>query len=51
MKTMIKSTNLSFGNEPTLYRSMASDQMDVKMPEGTSRKSQLESNRELKVIA
>lgn len=46
---MIKSTNLSFGNAPTVYRSMATDQMDLKIPEGENRGAQLEKNRLLKV--
>ena len=46
---MIKGTSLSFGNEPTLYRSMATDQMDIHVPEEEARGSQLEKNRLLKV--
>lgn len=47
---MIKSTNLSFGNAPTQYRTMATDQMDLQMPQGEDRGVQLEKNRQLKVI-
>lgn len=50
VKNMIKSTNLSFGNEPTVYRSMATDQMNLQVPEGEHRGAQLEKNRLLKVI-
>lgn len=46
---MIKSTNLSFGNAPTLYRTMATDQMDLQAPPQGDRGVQLEKNRQLKV--
>lgn len=49
VKNMIKGTSLSFGNEPTVYRSMAADQMDIHVPEEEARGSQLEKNRLLKV--
>lgn len=48
---MIKSTNLSFGNAPTQYRTMATDQMDLQVPQGEDRGAQLEKNRQLKVTA
>lgn len=46
---MIKSTNLSFGNAPTMYRTMATDQMDLQVPQMEDRGVQLEKNRQLKV--
>lgn len=46
---MIKGTNVSFGNEPTVYRTMAADQMNIQIPEGDDREAQLERNRLLKV--
>lgn len=46
---MIKSTNLSFGNAPTIYRTMATDQMDLQVPQGEDRGIQQEKNRQLKV--
>lgn len=49
VKNMIKSTNLSFGNAPTLYRTMATDQMDLQSPPQGDRGAQLEKNRQLKV--
>ena len=49
VKNMIKSTSLSFGNAPTVYRSMATDQMDLKEPQAGDRGAQLEKNRLLKV--
>lgn len=47
---MITSTNLSFGNETIVYRSMATDQMDLKIPEGEHPGTQVQKNRLLKVI-
>lgn len=51
VKNMIKSTNLSFGNATTRYRTMATDQMDLQVPQGEDRGAQLEKNRQLKVTA
>ena len=49
VKGMIKTSNLFFGDTPTVYRSVATDQMDLRVPEGENIRLQREKNRLLKV--
>ncbi|CAM9619358.1 unnamed protein product [Ascophyllum nodosum] len=49
VKGMIKTSNLFFGDTTTVYRSVATDQMDLRVPEGENIRLQREKNRLLKV--
>lgn len=49
MRDLIKNARLHFGSAPTVYRSMARDQMESQLIDEESMEEQREKNRMLKV--